>query len=75
MRGTLCAGGGALGIGLEPFRESCHVQLMRVHLSAGNRAEGLRAYERCRSLPAEELGVPPSRETEAAYLELLAADQ
>lgn len=62
-------------VALEPFRESCHVQLMRVHLSAGNRAEGLRAYERCRALLAEELGVPPSRETEAAYLELLAADQ
>ncbi|MEJ2851934.1 MULTISPECIES: AfsR/SARP family transcriptional regulator [unclassified Saccharothrix] len=56
---------------LEPFRESGHVRLMRVHLDAGNRAEGLRAYERCRRLLAGELGVDPSAETQAAYHLLL----
>ena len=61
-------------VALEPFRESCWIELMRVHLSAGNRAEGLRAYERCRALLAEELGVPPSPGTESAYLELLQVD-
>jgi DNA-binding SARP family transcriptional activator len=61
-------------VSLEPFRESAWVGLMRLHLAAGNRAEGLRAYERCRSLLADELGVPPSRETESAFLELLHAD-
>ena len=47
---------------------------MRVHLAAGNRAEGLRAYERCRELLADELGIDPSAETRATYQELLRAD-
>lgn len=62
-------------VSLEPFRETAHVQLMRVHLTAGNRAEGLRAYERCRQLIAGELGVDPSAETTAAYHQLLHADE
>jgi SARP family transcriptional regulator, regulator of embCAB operon len=61
-------------VGLEPFRESCWIELMRIHLAAGNRAEGLRAYDRCRSLLADELGVRPSKETESMYIELLHAD-
>jgi SARP family transcriptional regulator, regulator of embCAB operon len=56
---------------LEPFRESIHVHLMRVHLAAGNRAEGLRAYERCRRLLASELGIDPCAETRATYQQLL----
>jgi SARP family transcriptional regulator, regulator of embCAB operon len=59
---------------LSPYRESAHTHLMRVHLAAGNRAEGLRAYQRCRDLLAEELGVDPSAETRATYQELLMAD-
>jgi DNA-binding SARP family transcriptional activator len=58
-------------VALEPFRETAHRRLMQAHVAAGNRAEALRAYERCRRLLAEELGVDPSPETEAAYLELL----
>lgn len=61
-------------VGIEPFRESCWIELMRVHLAAGNRAEGLRAYQRCRSLLADELGVSPSAATESTYLELLHAN-
>jgi SARP family transcriptional regulator, regulator of embCAB operon len=61
-------------VALEPFRESTWIELMRVHLAAGNRAEGLRAYQRCRVLLVEELGVPPSPDTESAYLELLHVD-
>jgi DNA-binding SARP family transcriptional activator len=56
---------------LEPFRETSHQRLMRAHAALGNRAEALRAYERCRRLLADELGVDPSVETEALYLELL----
>lgn len=55
---------------LEPYRASAHRHLMHAHI-AGNRAEALRAYERCRRLLAEELGVAPSAETEAAYVALL----
>ncbi|MGH9011777.1 MAG: AfsR/SARP family transcriptional regulator, partial [Acidimicrobiia bacterium] len=58
-------------VALEPFKETAHRRLMQAHAAAGNRAEALRAYERCRRLLAEELGVDPSPETEAAYVELL----
>lgn len=56
---------------LEPFREISHQYLMRAHLAAGNRAQAVRAYERCRQLLADELGVDPSPETQAVYLEAL----
>jgi YVTN family beta-propeller protein len=58
-------------ITLEPFRESGYRRLMQAHAAAGNRAEGLRAYERCRHLLAEELGAYPSPETESVYRDLL----
>jgi DNA-binding SARP family transcriptional activator len=44
---------------------------MRAHAAVGNRAEALRVNERCRSLLSEELGVPPSSQTEAVYLDIL----
>ena len=58
-------------VALEPFRETSYQLLMRAHAAVGNRAEALRVYERCRSLLSEELGVPPSPQTEAVYLEIL----
>ena len=58
-------------VGLEPFRESGYRQLMQAHVAAGNRAEALRVYERCRRLLADELGTYPSPETEAIYRGLL----
>ncbi|MFF5449528.1 AAA family ATPase [Streptomyces sp. NPDC012888] len=54
-----------------PERESAHRCLMAVHEAMGNRGEALRAYQRLRRYLAEELGVDPSPETEAAYLALL----
>jgi DNA-binding SARP family transcriptional activator len=56
---------------LEPFREKSYQLLMRAHAAVGNRAEALRVYERCRNLLSEELGVPPSSQTEAVYLDIL----
>ncbi len=47
--------------------------LMEAHAVAGNRAEGLRGHERCRTLLADELGAYPSPETERCYLRLLEA--
>src|SRR5206468_9904802 len=44
---------------------------MEAHVAAGNRAEALRVYERCRGLLADELGAYPSPETEAIYRGLL----
>jgi SARP family transcriptional regulator, regulator of embCAB operon len=58
-------------VALEPFRERSYQLLMRAHAVVGNRAEALRVYERCRTLLSEELGVPPSPQTEAVYLDIL----
>ena len=58
---------------LEPFRETGYRRLMEAHVAAGNRAEALRVYERCRRLLAEELGAYPSPETESIYRGLLEA--
>jgi SARP family transcriptional regulator, regulator of embCAB operon len=62
-----------LAVEAEPFRESGYRRLMEAHVAAGNRAEALRVYERCRQLLAEELGAYPSPETEAIYRSLLDA--
>jgi DNA-binding SARP family transcriptional activator len=44
----------------EPLRESALRTVVRVHVAEGNIAEALRAYERFRTLIADELGVPPT---------------
>jgi YVTN family beta-propeller protein len=58
-------------IALQPFRETGYRRLMLAHATAGNRAEALRVYDRCRRLVAEELGAYPSPETESIYRDLL----
>jgi len=58
-------------VALEPYRETGYVRLMKLHFASGNRAEAVRTYERCRALLADELGVDPSPETEAVYLDAL----
>ena len=60
-------------IALEPFRESGYRRLMEADVAAGDRAEALRVYDRCRRLLAEELGAYPSPETELIYRALLEA--
>jgi class 3 adenylate cyclase len=59
---------------LDPLQEGAYRRLMRVYAAAGDRAQALRAWERCRTILADELGVDPSPETHAAYLELLSTD-
>ncbi len=58
---------------LEPFRESSYRRLMQAHAAAGNPAEALRVYERCRRFLADELGAYPSPATAAIYRGLLSA--
>jgi DNA-binding SARP family transcriptional activator/ABC-type branched-subunit amino acid transport system substrate-binding protein len=58
-------------IRLEPFRESGYRRLMEAHAAAGNPAEALRVYERCRRFLADELGAYPSPEIEAVYRDVL----
>lgn len=60
-------------ISLEPFRESAYRCLMRAHAAAGNSAEALRVYERCRALISEELGVPPSQKTKETHRSIIQA--
>jgi len=54
-----------------PLRESAHRARWAALAAGGNRAEALRAYQLLRRRLADELGVDPSPETEAAYLDLL----
>jgi DNA-binding SARP family transcriptional activator/ABC-type branched-subunit amino acid transport system substrate-binding protein len=61
-------------IRLEPFRESGYRRLMETQAAAGNPAEALRIYARCRRFLADELGAYPSPETEAVYLDVLRAE-
>jgi DNA-binding SARP family transcriptional activator/ABC-type branched-subunit amino acid transport system substrate-binding protein len=56
---------------LAPLRESGYRRLMEAHAAAGNRAEALGVYERCRHLLADEVGTYPSPETDAIYRDLL----
>ncbi|MFD8823753.1 BTAD domain-containing putative transcriptional regulator [Streptomyces sp. NPDC059605] len=56
-----------------PFRESAYRCRMAAYASAGNRADALRAYQQLREVLAEELGIDPAAETQAAYLNLLRA--
>jgi DNA-binding SARP family transcriptional activator len=59
---------------LEPFRETAYQLLMKMHAAAGDRAEALRVFGRCREVLRDELGVSPSPQTEAVYLEILRAE-
>ena len=45
-----------------------------VHAAVGDRAEALRVFAKCRELLRDELGVGPSPQTEAVYLEILRAE-
>ena len=55
----------------EPYRESGYVLLMDAYAAAGNVAEGLRVFERLRTLLREELGTSPSPDAIAAHERLL----
>jgi predicted ATPase/DNA-binding SARP family transcriptional activator len=54
-----------------PLEERSHRTLIAALAGAGDRAAAVRAYETCRSLLDEQLGVDPSPETVAVYLEAL----
>jgi TolB-like protein/Flp pilus assembly protein TadD len=50
-------------VGLDPYRESSHRQLMELHAVAGGRAEAIRQYRDCERLLRDELDVAPAQET------------
>jgi len=60
---------------VDPYDEVVLRALMKAHLAARRPASALSAYARLRARLAEDLGVPPTAETEALHDEaLLAAD-
>lgn len=66
---------GALGhlldlVAADPLSEAAHRRLMRAHAALGDLAASEAAYERCRKLLWQELGVPPSAETRALHREI-----
>jgi len=60
-------------VALEPFRETGYQQLMRLHARMGNRGEALRVFSHLRELLRDELGINPSPQSEAVFLEILTA--
>lgn len=51
----------------DPCLEEAHRLAMRAHAALGNRAALVRQFERCRQLLSDEMGVPPSPQTELLY--------
>ena len=55
----------------QPARERAFRLLVAAHYAAGDQDLALAAYERCRRVLAEDLGVRPLAETERTYLTVL----
>jgi len=53
-------------------RERTHRRMMRIYYLLGDRAEALRQYERCAAALDEELGISPSKSTQALYKQIQA---
>lgn len=62
-------------VGLDPWREETHRQLMRLYLLNGERSAALAQYESCRRLLQQELGVEPEAETTTLYEQIGAASE
>ena len=60
-----------LAVELEPLNERAHQLLIGALDRAGDRAGAVRAYEQCRTVLGDELGIDPSRETVELYLSAL----
>jgi DNA-binding SARP family transcriptional activator/predicted ATPase len=58
----------------DPFRETVHQTIMRLHGLNGDRAEALRAYERCATVLRQELGVEPGIATRRMRDQISRAD-
>lgn len=54
-------------LGLEPWQEAAHRQMMLLLARSGQRDAALAQYETCRQVLVEEFGVEPTAETVALY--------
>ncbi|MEU4219616.1 BTAD domain-containing putative transcriptional regulator [Actinoplanes sp. NPDC026623] len=61
-------------VGIDPVAERGWVITIAAHRALGDRLAALRAYDLCRRRLADLLGVEPSAETRALFLELLRYD-
>jgi DNA-binding SARP family transcriptional activator/tetratricopeptide (TPR) repeat protein len=57
---------------VDPLREDAHREVIAALARLGRDAEALRAYEHCRRVLREQLGVGPAPETSAVYEQVLA---
>lgn len=55
----------------DPCFEEAHRTAMRIHAAMGNRVAVVRQYERCIAFMMEEIGAPPSHQTEELYKSLV----
>ena len=62
-------------ITVDALDERAYRALIRQASAAGDRSAGVNAYHACATVLNDELGVSPSRETQAAYEALLASDR
>lgn len=60
-------------VALAPLRETGHRLLMQTLAAGGNRGQVVVAFNRCQRLLREQVGVPPSVETERLYRQLTGA--
>ena len=58
-------------VGLDPFLETGHRQLMLLYALAGQRTAALRQYRECVRILEQEFGVPPLEETTSLYQKIL----
>ena len=63
--------GAEQGIKIDCFHEPSYQALMRAHAKSGNRAEVIRAYDRCRKVFERELGTDPSPTTSQVFQQLI----
>ena len=55
----------------EPLREEIHREIMRLYVDSGQRGLAIRHYNKCCKILHEELNIPPMRETQELYAQIL----
>ncbi len=56
---------------VDPLDEAAHRRVILALMSIGDRSGAIRAFDRCRNLLTEELGIDPGPETTELYLRVL----